>query len=98
MNEKQRWLLRDLEAWHEKQMERIGKYGPKKELPEPRAVRQARVMRNRATKVIDKWERKEKKAPWQRQKDVIDQRAQSVKRAILFEKTATALAAIRSLK
>lgn len=29
MTEKQRWLLKDLEMWERRQMERIGRYGPK---------------------------------------------------------------------
>lgn len=98
MNEKQRWLLRDLEEWRDKQMARIGKYGPNKPPQEPAEVKAARRAYEQASKVIRRWDNKEKKAPWDAQKRSIDARVQTVKRAILFEKTAEALKAIKALK
>lgn len=97
MTEKQRWLLRDLESWRDKQMERIGKYGPKKAATEPRHVRTAKAVAAKAAIVIRQWE-KDKDAPWRKQKEALHLRAEAVKRIILFEKTDAALKALRALK
>lgn len=97
MNEKQRWLLRDLESWRDAACARLGKYGPKKAAKEPAAVKAARRSRARADVVIHRWEA-EKDKPWKAAKAAIQKRADEVRRVILFEKTEAALRSIRALR
>src|SRR5262245_463156 len=96
MTEKQRWLIRELDAWESQRMERIGRYGPKTPVKESLAVRQARRQIARLQGIIAKWDRA-KKIPWQRAADLIHEQARAVKRVILFEKTEAALKALRAL-
>lgn len=96
MTEKQRWLLRDLEAWREKQMEKIGRYGPHREPLPPARVRAAKHAAAKAAIVIREWERT-KKAPWDKERAAIVKRVEGIKRIILFEKTEDALKAMRAL-
>lgn len=97
MNEKQRWLMKDLEAWRRKQFDHIGTYGPKKPLREPLHVKAARKAAKAANEVLRKWEH-DKKEPWRRQSEAITAKSDSVKRVIFFGKTEDALKAIRGLK
>lgn len=97
MNEKQRWLLRDLEAWQTRQMDKIGRYGPPHVRKDPPHVRAAKRARAQAERVIAQWE-KEKKAPWNQKRDAVQKRATAVRRVILFEKTADALKAVKALR
>ena len=97
MTEKQRWLLRDLDSWRDRQLQKIGKYGPKRAISAPANVRAARRTVKRAEQTIRQWE-EAKKAPWEKQRAGITKRCEFVRRVILFEKTEIALKAIRALK
>lgn len=90
MNEKQRWLLRELEVWREAEIARIGRYELKRKPKEPTQVRMARRTVRVAQGVIDRWKEKNQKA-WRRQKADVDAAFMKSKRAILFEKTEVAV-------
>lgn len=94
MNEKQRWLLRDLDAWEKRQREHVGYYGPKTEkAKEPAAIRAARRTIALHERTV-RWYEQKQKAAWQKQRDQISAEYQRVKRIILFEKTELAVKAL----
>jgi hypothetical protein len=96
MTEKQRWLVNDLDAWRDRAVAKIGKYGPLKEPKMPAKVRAAKRAEAIAALEIQRWEAS-KREPWQKQKDAIAKQYNEVRRIVLFEKTETALKAIRAL-
>lgn len=97
MTEKQRWLLRDLEAWREKQLAKVGKYRARRKVVVPPQVRQALKAQAQAIKTLRAWDAV-KDTAWNRDRAAIEQQVTAVKRVILFEKTETALKALRALK
>lgn len=96
MTEKQRWLLGDLDRWERDQLDKIGRYGPRK-ITKPASLRRAQQQVRRLTAQIDRQEKRARQ-PYERAKAKISATHQAVRRIILFEKTERALAAIRALK
>jgi len=95
MNEKQRWLLRDLEAWEKKQKSGIGHWSSY-DAPRPPSIRAKKKQIRTLEKEIKDWEAAQS-APFEKARQKVDDEVRRVKRVILFEKTEDALRAIRSL-
>lgn len=96
MTEKQRWLLKDLNDWAERQLARQGRYGPKRKPRPPAIVTSARRAILRAQRIVSDWEASSQ-VPWKRACQRIQDRREAVRRIILFENTAAALKAIKGL-
>ncbi len=95
MNEKQRWLLRDLEAWEKKQKVSIGSWHSY-DAPRPASIRAKKKQIRALEKEIKDWEIAQA-APFDKARQKVDDEVRRVKRVILFEKTEAALKAVRSL-
>lgn len=94
MTEKQRYLARDLEAWRDSSLKKIGTY-----FSEPKAPANIRDLRRtvkRANKIIEQWKRSQRK-PWEKKRSDIYARYAAVRRVIIFESTEKALKAIARL-
>lgn len=95
MNEKQRWLLRDLETWEKKKKNGIGHWSSY-DSPRPATISSKKAQIRKLEQEIKDWE-KAQAAPFDRERQKVDDEVRRVKRAILFEDTETALKAVRSL-
>lgn len=95
MNEKQRWLLRDLDAWEKKQKSGIGHWS-NYDSPRPASIRAKRKQIKALEKEIKDWEAAQS-APFEKARQKVDDDVRRVKRVILFEKTDAALKALKTL-
>lgn len=96
MNEKQRWLLKDLDAWRDKHQKSIGHWNSY-DAPRPPAVRAMRGQIKKLEQQVKDWEKRQAE-PFDRARQKLAEEYSRVKRIILFEKTDAALKAINGLK
>ena len=95
VNEKQRWLLRELDGWRTKEIKSIGHWAY--DAIRPLSIRAKRVQIKKLEADIKAWEAAQT-APFNKQRAEVEKSYSTVKRVILFEKTENALKAIKALR